>query len=165
MAVSTWVKRSNFPTLGGARGSCDEVKSVVGLFALKRRTAIFVLLTAALIEASTSCVPSRPAKHDFVVTGTVSAGPTCPVERIPPDPNCADRPVSGAEIIFVNDGGNSVGSVSSDADGRFSISLPPGRYTLNPQPLPGLLGAAPTQTIVVSNADVAVKLRYDTGIR
>jgi len=165
MAVSTWVKRSNFPTLGGARGSCDEVKSVVGLFALKRRTAIFVLLTAALIEASTSCVPSRPAKHDFVVTGTVSAGPTCPVERIPPDPSCADRPVSGAEIIFVNDAGVSVGRALSDAVGSLSISLPAGRYTLNPQPVRGLLGTAATQVILISNADVEVTLRYDTGIR
>jgi hypothetical protein len=140
------------------------VKSVDNLFTPKRHAAIFVLVTAALIAAGTSCT-FRLVQRDFVVTGTVSAGPTCPVERIPPDPNCADRPVSGAEIIFVNDGGNSVGSVSSDADGRFSISLPAGRYTLNPQPLPGFSGTAPTQMLLISNADVAVKLRYDTGIR
>jgi hypothetical protein len=165
MAVSTWVTRSKFPTLGGARGSHDEVKSVDNLFTPKRCRAIFVLLTAALIAAGTSCGPSRTAQRDFVVTGTVLAGPTCPVERIPPDPKCADRPVSGAEIIFVNDAGNSVGRALSDADGRLSISLPAGRYTLNPQPVHGLLGTAPTQVILISSADVEVTLRYDTGIR
>jgi hypothetical protein len=48
----------------------------------------------------------------------VLAGPTCPVERIPPDPRCADRPVSGAEIIFVSDAGDSVGDALSDADNQ-----------------------------------------------
>ena len=28
------------------------------------------------------------------IRGTVMAGPTCPVERDPPDPNCADKPLS-----------------------------------------------------------------------
>lgn len=141
------------------------MKSVDSLFTPKRRSAIFVLLMAALIAAGTACGGSGPAKRDFVVTGTVWAGPTCPVQRIPPDPNCVDRPVSGAEIIFVNDAGNSVGRALSDADGRLSISLPPGRYTLNPQPVNGLLGTAPTQVFLISSADVAVTLRYDTGIR
>jgi len=27
------------------------------------------------------------------IQGTVMAGPTCPVERNPPDPQCADRPL------------------------------------------------------------------------
>ncbi len=103
--------------------------------------------------------------RNFVVTGTVLAGPTCPVERIPPDPRCADRPVSGAEIFFVSDPGDSVGGALSDGDGRFSIALPAGRYTLTPQPVRGLLGTAPVQVIVIHGADIEVTLRYDTGIR
>ena len=31
----------------------------------------------------------------FVLGGRVIAGPTCPVERVPPEPGCADRPVHG----------------------------------------------------------------------
>jgi hypothetical protein len=101
----------------------------------------------------------------FVVVGTVVAGPTCPVERIPPDPRCADRPVSGAEMIFTDDGGNSVGDAVSDAGGKFLIVLPAGRYTLHPQPVRGLLGTAPPQVILVNGTEVEVTLRYDTGIR
>ena len=103
--------------------------------------------------------------RNFVVTGTVLAGPTCPVERIPPDPRCADRPVSGAEILFVKDAGESAGGALSDAQGRFSIVLPAGRYTLTPQPVRGLLGTAPPQVILLADADIRVTLRYDTGIR
>ncbi len=105
------------------------------------------------------------AEREFAVAGTVLAGPTCPVERIPPDPRCADRPVSGAQIVVLNGAGDSVGDVLSDADGRFTIMLPAGAYTLNPQPVRGLLGVAPPQEIVVNDADLEVTVRYDTGIR
>jgi len=104
-------------------------------------------------------------ERSFVVMGRVLAGPTCPVEHIPPDPGCADRPVSGAEIVVTNDAGDLVADALSDADGRFSVLLPAGRYTLNPQPVPGLLGTAPPQMILINDADVEVTLRYDTGIR
>jgi hypothetical protein len=104
-------------------------------------------------------------ERGFVVTGTVLAGPTCPVERIPPDPRCADRAVSGAEITFVDGAGSSIAVASSDANGKFSIVLPAGRYTVIPPPVAGLLGTAPRQVILINDADIEVTLRYDTGIR
>src|ERR1035437_4003917 len=33
------------------------------------------------------------------VTGTITAGPVCPVEQSPADPKCAPRPVAGAVVI------------------------------------------------------------------
>ncbi len=101
----------------------------------------------------------------FALNGTVLAGPTCPVERIPPDPRCADRPVSGAKIIVVNEAGARVADVVSDADGRFSMALSPGTYTVKPQPVPGLLGTAPPQAIQLTDTQIEVTVRYDTGIR
>ena len=104
-------------------------------------------------------------RRQFTASGTVVAGPTCPVERIPPDPGCADRPVKGAELIFLNSTAQTVADVLSDADGRFLVALAPGTYTLKPQPVAGLHGTAPQQVIVVNAADVDVMVRYDTGIR
>jgi hypothetical protein len=104
-------------------------------------------------------------EREFTLTGSVLAGPTCPVERVPPDVGCADRAVSGAEVIFVDDMEERVADVVSDVDGRFSLVLPPGTYTLEPQPVHGLLGTAPPQVILIADADIAVTLRYDTGIR
>src|ERR1700704_5848784 len=34
------------------------------------------------------------------IRGNVMAGPTCPVERVPPDPACADRPLSTTITVF-----------------------------------------------------------------
>ena len=99
------------------------------------------------------------------VTGQVLAGPTCPVERIPPDPRCAPRPVSGAVLLFIDDFGREAGRAVSGDDGQFTISLPAGRYTLTPQPVVGLLGTAPPQEVTVTSAGAHVTVLYDTGIR
>jgi hypothetical protein len=101
------------------------------------------------------------------VRGTVTAGPTCPVVTDPPNPNCADRPVAGAVLVFRDASGVEVARVSSAADGTFSIELAPGAYHLVPQPLHGLMGTpAPMDVGVVAGRPMTeVTVSYDTGIR
>lgn len=126
---------------------------------IKVRTALRYRVVVPLLAAA------GMAAQGFTVSGTVLAGPTCPVERIPPDPRCADRPVGGAEIIVVNEAGALVSDIVSDATGSFSIALPSGTYTIEPQVVQGLLGTAPPQTISITDAGVVVTVLYDTGIR
>ncbi len=101
------------------------------------------------------------------VTGRATAGPVCPVEQVPPDPACADRPVEGAVIVVRDIAGNEVARAITGAGGRFTLDLPNGRYTLEPQPVEGLLGtAAPVEvTLKPGGALALVELSYDTGIR
>jgi hypothetical protein len=101
------------------------------------------------------------------VTGIVTAGPTCPVVTDPPDPSCADRPVEGAVLVVVTPGGVEVARVTSDADGRFAMSLAPGAYRLEPQPVGGLMGtAAPIEFgVELGNPTAELLVSYDTGIR
>jgi hypothetical protein len=69
--------------------------------------------------------------YDSGVRGTVMVGPTCPVERMPPDPNCADKPFQTLVTIFrANDLTHAFVLTQSDANGRFSAALPPGDYVL-----------------------------------
>ncbi len=102
------------------------------------------------------------------VFGYVHAGPTCPVERIPPDPNCADRPVANANVsIRVTSSGALVKSIVSDANGNFRADLSSGTYTISVTPqsggyLPRCNEAQATVSVnQVSNVDVSC----DTGIR
>ena len=112
-------------------------------------------------SASTTSLPGRVGE----VAGRVLAGPVCPVETDPPDPRCADRPVPGAVITVTLPDGSAVATVTSDADGRFSLALPPGRYRLTPQPVAGLLGtAAPADVVVAAGATTGLAFAYDTGI-
>ena len=101
------------------------------------------------------------------VTGVVTAGPTCPVVTDPPDPACADRPVAEALLVVTTLEGAEVARATSDAEGRFELSLAPGRYRLVPQPVEGLMGTAArfefSVELGVPTAELGVS--YDTGIR
>ena len=56
--------------------------------------------------------------------------------------------------------------MTTGADGRFTVALPPGTYRLQPQPVEGLMGTAPEVIFTVSSGEPAdVTVSYDTGIR
>ncbi len=101
------------------------------------------------------------------VRGIVSAGPTCPVEREPPDPACAERPVAGAVLVFTDRGGTEVARTTSAADGAFTVELPPGSYTLTAEPVDGLMGTPAPMVVEVEAGQPMTELQvsYDTGIR
>jgi len=100
------------------------------------------------------------------VSGMVTAGPTCPVVTNPPNPNCAERPVAGAELVILDPDGNEVARTSAGEDGTFNIELAPGSYRIVPQPVDGLMGtAAPVDFVVDAGEPTELQISYDTGIR
>ena len=101
------------------------------------------------------------------VRGTVSAGPTCPAERDPPDPACAPRLVAGAVLVITDAAGTEVGRATSAEDGTFSIDLGPGTYRLTAQPFEGLMGTPEPMDFAVEAGGPMTELQvsYDTGIR
>ena len=110
--------------------------------------------------------PAATNAPDTGIRGTATAGPVCPVERNPPDPACAPRPVAGATIVIRDGSGAQVAVAISGADGAYFVAVPPGEYVVDPQPVPGVLGTAPTQPATVAAGAVTdVPLDYDTGIR
>jgi hypothetical protein len=115
-----------------------------------------------LVEESGDPLPAESG-----VSGTVTAGPTCAVVTDPPDPSCADRPVAGAVLVVTTLAGVEVDRTTSDAEGRFALSLAPGAYRLEPQPVEGLMGtAAPVEFTVEPGAQALdLVIGYDTGIR
>jgi len=101
------------------------------------------------------------------VRGTVTAGPTCPVETQPPDPACAERPVAGAVLVFTTAAGAEVARVTSAADGTFTVELAPGAYHLTAEPVEGLMGTPAPMDVEVEAGQPMTELQvsYDTGIR
>jgi hypothetical protein len=97
--------------------------------------------------------------------GRVTAGPTCPVER-PGDPACAPRMVAGAVLVIRDGTGKEVARRTTDASGLFRFNLPAGDYTLEPQPVQGVMGTAqPMPFAVADGALTWLDVSYDTGIR
>jgi hypothetical protein len=118
--------------------------------------------TSTTLRETTTTTVTDTARR---VAGYVHAGPTCPVETSPPDPDCEDLAVAGAVLIVRTKEGEEVTRVESADDGRFRLRLVPGAYVLEPQPVDGLLGTAPPQEFVVGSEPIELDVAYDTGIR
>ena len=141
---------------------------------MKTRHALalaLVLLVAtgcmgASSDASTSPLPNPSGAWRTGIGGVATAGPVCPVEKNPPDPACAPRPVDGAVLVFNDAAGTEVARTTTASDGTFFAELPAGDYVVTPQPAKGLLGTPGPQSVTVPDgAIVRLDLAYDTGIR
>ena len=104
---------------------------------------------------------------DSGVEGTVTLGPTCPVMRNPPDPECADKPYSTTiQVISMGSPKSSpFATVESDKEGKYKIMLPPGEYAL--QPVGGsVMPRCETKEIKIDPSKIIkVDLSCDSGIR
>ncbi len=102
------------------------------------------------------------------LVGVATAGPVCPVQRNPPDPACAPRPVVGATIAVLDPGGREIASATTGLDGTYRVAVPAGSVQVQAAPVAGLMGTpAPADVVVPAGpaAWVRVDLLYDTGIR
>jgi hypothetical protein len=126
-------------------------------------------LTLLLVGAGTlglaGCPLPIPSDLDSGITGTVLAGPQCPVVD-PNNPACADKPLA-ATIIVRTPGGLLVTQFTSDDSGQFHVPLFPGTYTLDPQPVSasGFPRGVPQTVTVEAGQFTEVTIEYDTGIR
>jgi len=109
---------------------------------------------------------STPAQKEGSVKGIVLLGPTCPVERIPPDPACAPKPYQTSIGISKNiETPELFLTIQSTASGTFIVSLPSGEYVFHPE------GGSPfprcdEQLVEVSAGSVTTTIiNCDTGIR
>jgi hypothetical protein len=96
-----------------------------------------------------------------VVSGVVSAGPTCPVERA--NQPCPPRPVRG-EIDAQTQGGHQIAANRSDRAGRYSFRLRVGKYVLVVRTT-GFPRCPPIPVAVATRMRVTVDIHCDTGIR
>jgi hypothetical protein len=108
--------------------------------------------------------PSQGANNSpITVQGFVTLGPTCPVERLPPDPACAPKPFEGA-IILTNTADGSAYTAPTDSQGSFSITLTRGVYSVsrpeNGSPFPACHGK-----VEILSAGAPIPLSCDSGIR
>ena len=71
-----------------------------------------------------------------------------------------------AIITVLDQAGQMVSQVSSDATGRFRLALPPGVYTLRPEkPVPGIARSAEMTVTVDTGRVTAIEIMYDSGLR
>lgn len=94
----------------------------------------------------------------------VTIGPTCPVMRNPPDPECANKPYK-ADFKIIKKGSLFSKTVSSGDDGKFSVSLSPGDYTISAILKNVMPTLSPIDFTVTSGKVTQLNLQFDSGIR
>ncbi len=112
------------------------------------------------------CPGENASDNNSGISGTALLGPTCPVERIPPDPQCADKPFKTTLAITTLDGTRVIKEFSSDAYGKFKVNLSPGDYMVRSATANILPRCTNNGTITVrTDAYTRVTIYCDTGIR
>jgi hypothetical protein len=126
-----------------------------------RLASVFVFV--ALVAGAPPAVGSGQG-----IRGRVVAGPSCPVERVPPDPKCAPIAVAARVHVYRRSDHHAVAQARTGADGRFQLRLRPGRYTVAARPVAGgPLPRCPTGTHATVHAGqyTRVAINCDSGIR
>jgi hypothetical protein len=122
-----------------------------------RWLAVAVVLLAGCTDPS---VPSGG------VEGAAMMGPTCPVERDPPEPGCEDRPFVGELEVVTSHGGKARLTFQTASDGTFRVRVSPGTYEIRSPSgtaMPPTCGSPPFN--VAEDAYTPVAVSCDTGIR
>ena len=109
-------------------------------------------------------VEATVSKTSAVVDGHVTLSPVCPVERMPPDPQCAPKPYQTSVEVSFN-GGVIVKTIQSNVDGSFTLTLPFGSYVI--EALGGNVypRCSPVPLEIRNTKTISVDLSCDTGIR
>lgn len=147
---------------------------------MTRQFLAFAAGTFAILVGLT-LFQQKLAPADSGIYGTVTIGPTCPVQRVG-DNSCADRPYQATVAIYLVKPGTAIpmlyptppGSVATvrkvttfttDAWGKFRVGLAPGSYVLrkdSPNAFPSLPDVIAT---VTAGNFTKVDLSFDSGIR
>jgi Carboxypeptidase regulatory-like domain len=125
--------------------------------------------TTSISTVSTSATTTSPAPTSAPgrppgagAYGIISAGPTCPVERV--GRPCPPGPVS-AEVNARTASGQTVATAHSDAHGDYRLSLAPGRYTLVVVTSSIFPRCPDTPVSVTDGVPTRADISCDTGIR
>jgi hypothetical protein len=124
-----------------------------------RRFLAPVLAVASVLLAGCDGHATDPASASLL--GKVVAGPTCPVER--EGSPCPPRPWTGT-VGATDEDGRSYSATTTD-EGSFSMSVPPGSYTVVAVTGSGLPRGVPQTVTLSTGAEQTITLVVDTGIR
>src|SRR3989344_2614955 len=112
-----------------------------------------------------STTPPVSKSEEGSVLGRITLGPTCPIARNPPDPNCAPRPYQTYVNIINLSNSKVVKTIKSDSNGQFSTNLSVGSYRLDALGAQVYPRCSPVEVKIIANKNTVSDISCDTGIR
>ncbi len=137
-------------------------------------TGFYCQLTGSRPDTGGTCVADKAAgaggggilPFKSGIRGTVMLGPSCPVMRNPPDPQCTDKPYQTSVSVSHSSSPTKVfATAESASDGTFKLSLPPGDYIVSAGGNKSLPRCSNVSATVESSGYIEVQISCDTGIR
>lgn len=129
--------------------------------------ALALLLAGCGLTTTTAAGAGTPsATPTGTLDGKVIASPTCPVEPVAHP--CSPAPVPHRPITIQTPDGKLVQTVTTDANGHFSATLPAGSYVLRVAIEPGTVGIrqmTPGNVSITAGKTTTITIELDTGIR
>jgi hypothetical protein len=109
-------------------------------------------------------------QENGILAGTISIGPICPVETIPPDPGClptAETYKAYPVYIWAADGSKKIALISPALDGSFRTDLAPGNYLISLEKGKNGIGSnnLPQEVTISPLVKTVISIVIDTGIR
>lgn len=127
------------------------------------RVAGRVAVVALLLPVLGACASGQATRQQSgAVSGVVLSAPSCPVERA--GSPCPPRPVPGADVTATR-GATTVAHVTAGADGRFTIHLDAGAYTITARAVGGIGSTASAHVTIPAGGVATATLTVDSGIR
>ncbi|TMK36594.1 MAG: carboxypeptidase regulatory-like domain-containing protein [Actinobacteria bacterium] len=118
-------------------------------------------LATALLLALIACGRTSGPASTSGIFGTVTAGPTCPVERV--GSPCPPAPWVGT-VRATDDAGHPT-ETTTDENGDYTLTLEPGSYEVVAVTDGGPPTGQPVAIDVQAGHPIRVDLTVDTGIR
>jgi len=127
---------------------------------------ITLLISAfVLLGAGCSFQPSISGTTTSGIQGQILIGPSCPVESVPPQAQCAPKGYAGTVQVLSSDQSKEITKFTADVTGNFKVNLAPGDYYLKPVKQNTYPIAQPQSVSVTANSYTKVTIEYDSGIR
>jgi hypothetical protein len=131
------------------------------------RIQVGIILFLSLIFVA-GCDKSN--NNNGYLSGVISIGPICPVEKIPPDPGClptAETYKAYPVSVYSSEGRTKIIQLSPSLDGSYISDLPDGKYLVILEKPQNNIGGSNLPASVSINSKDTTKLyiNIDTGIR
>jgi hypothetical protein len=112
----------------------------------------------------------KPKENTGYLSGVISIGPICPVEKIPPDPGClptAETYKAYPVTVYSSDGKNQITQLHPSLDGSYTSEIPAGRYLVVLEKPQNNIGGSnlPASVSINSKDTTLLNVNIDTGIR
>ena len=126
-----------------------------------------LVLAFALLACSSPAKPTNTPPGGVAATGTLTGtvsftGTPCPEPKGPP---CDGAYPNYEVVVYAEDGTTVVTKTTTDASGKYTLSLPAGKYVIFTQAGLKETDRARSEITISRDALSTIDLRVDTGIR